>query len=103
LADGRRVAGEFGVAATGEGFSVPSAGEAAGAFPVADIGGSFQTEFLIEKEGLNFSCNLEGGDGDFPARRIGGAAGGFPLVEWYDDEVGRLEWGGGAFGGDPGS
>ena len=81
LADGRRVAGEFGIAATGERFSVPISGEAAGAFPVANVGGAFEAEFLVEEEGLNFPRNLEGGDGDFPARRIGGAAGSFPLIE----------------------
>ena len=46
---------------------------------------------------------MKGGDGDFPARRIGGAAGSFPLVEWYDGEVGGLKWGGGSFGWDKSS
>ena len=91
MADRRRVAGEFGVAATGDSFSVPSAGEAAGPFPVANIGGAFQAEFLIEKEGLNFARKLERRNGDIPAGGIDGSAGGFPLVDGSDGKVGATE------------
>ena len=103
MADGRRVAGEFGVAATGDSFSVPSAGEATGSLPVANIRGAFEAEFLIEKEGLNFARKLERRNGDIPAGGVGGSAGGFPLVDGSDGKVGRLKRDGGATGRDPGS
>ena len=88
MTDRRRVAGEFGVAATGDSFPVPSAVEAAGPFPVANIGGAFQAEFLIEKEGLNFARKLERRNGDIPTGGVGGSAGGFPLVDGSDGKLG---------------
>ena len=88
MTDRRRVAGQFGVAATGDSFSVPSAGEATGSLPVAKIRGAFQAEFLIEKEGLNFARKLERRNGDIPAGGVGGSAGGFPLVDGSDGKLG---------------
>lgn len=63
-------------------------GEAAGSFPVADVAGSFESQFLIEKEGLDLSRKLEGGNRDFPAGRVGGSAGCFPFIEGDNREVG---------------
>ena len=94
MTDGRSVAGEFGVAATGDSFSVPSAGEATGSLPVANVSRAFEAKLLIEQKGLNLSGNLQGGNGDFPTGGVGGTAGGFPLIEGSDGEVGGAKGGG---------
>jgi len=88
LADRGGVAGEFGVATAGERFSLPGSGEATGAFPVADVAGSFESQFLIEKKGLDLSRELEGGDRDFPTGWVDRSAGRFPLIEGDNGEVG---------------
>ena len=88
LADRRCVAGQFGIAATGKNFSISSSLKAACTLPVADLCRAFELEFLIEKQRLNFSRKLEGWNGDFPAGRISGSAGSFPLVDGCDGKVG---------------
>ena len=94
MTDGRSVAGEFGVAATKERFSTTSAGEATGSLPVANVSRAFEAKLLIEKEGLNFARKLERRNGDIPAGGIDGSAGGFPLIEGCDGEVGGAKGGG---------
>ena len=78
-----------------------SARERTRTLPVANLGGAFELELLIEEQRLNFSGKVERGDRYFPTRGVGGARCGFPRIDWGDGEVGGLKGRGGALDRDP--